>query len=55
MKKMVFATLLLFCSALLQAQSRSTNSTDYQTALGLKIWDGAGITLKHFGASRQIP
>src|SRR3712207_7039163 len=24
-----------------------------QTALGLKIWDGAGITLKHFGASNR--
>jgi hypothetical protein len=55
MKKMALAAALLFCSTLLHAQSRSTNSTDYQTALGLKIWDGAGITLKHFtGAGNAI-
>jgi hypothetical protein len=48
MKKMALAAALLFCSVLLQAQSRSAKSTDYQTALGLKIWNGAGITLKHF-------
>lgn len=31
-----------------QAQSRSANSSSYNTALGVKIWDGAGITVKHF-------
>lgn len=50
MKKMALATALLFCGGLLQAQSRSANSTEYQTAVGLKVWDGAGITLKHFMA-----
>jgi hypothetical protein len=28
--------------------SSSTNSSDYTTALGVKLLDGAGITLKHF-------
>jgi hypothetical protein len=51
MKKMAWAVSLLFCSLMVQAQSRSTNSTGYQTALGLKIWNGGGITLKHFIAS----
>lgn len=55
MKNMALATLLLFCMYTSAAQSRSTNSTDYQTALGLKIWDGGGITLKHFiAADRAI-
>lgn len=30
------------------AQSKSTNSSSYQTALGVKVWDGAGISFKHF-------
>ncbi len=49
MRKVVITTfvLLLFTGAVL-AQSRSTNSTSYKTALGVKVWDGAGISLKHF-------
>lgn len=31
------------------AQAQSMGST-YRTALGVKVWDGAGITLKHFNA-----
>ena len=31
-----------------QAQSSSANSSTYRTALGVKIWDGGGISLKHF-------
>lgn len=51
MKNIALATLLFFCMYTGNAQSSSTNSTDYQTALGIKIWDGGGITLKHFIAS----
>ena len=49
MRKVVVSTfvLLLFTVAV-QAQSRSTNSTSYKTALGVKVWDGGGISLKHF-------
>lgn len=47
MKKMALALLLLWGSAAL-AQSRSAKGTDYQTALGIKLWNGAGITIKHF-------
>ena len=32
------------------AEAQSMGST-YRTALGVKVWDGAGITLKHFVAS----
>lgn len=48
MKKTTLALLLLAGSLALQAQSRSSKGTDYQTALGVKLWNGAGITLKHF-------
>jgi hypothetical protein len=30
------------------AQSKSANSYTYKTALGVKVWDGGGISLKHF-------
>jgi len=49
MRKVVATTLVLVIfSAMVQAQSRSTNSTSYETALGVKVWDGGGISLKHF-------
>lgn len=48
MKKVILSAFLLTCAYLVNAQSHSTNSTSYQTALGVKIWDGGGITLKHF-------
>lgn len=53
MKKVILSALLLTCAYLVQAQSRSSNSTSYQTALGIKIWDGGGITLKHFITDRN--
>ena len=40
--------MVLLISSVAVAQSRSTNSSSYRTALGVKVWDGAGITLKHF-------
>ena len=48
MKKLFAVVIVLFISAAVVAQSRSTNSSSYKTALGVKVWDGAGITLKHF-------
>lgn len=30
------------------SQSRSTRSSSYKTALGVKVWDGGGISFKHF-------
>jgi len=49
MRKVVVTTLvLLIFSVVIQAQSRSAHSTSYKTALGIKVWDGAGISLKHF-------
>ena len=49
MRKAIFITFaaLIFSTAAM-AQSRSAHSSSYRTALGVKVWDGAGISLKHF-------
>ena len=48
MKKMMTVFVGLFMGSVSQAQSQSTNSSGYQTALGVKVWDGGGISIKHF-------
>jgi hypothetical protein len=48
MKKISFITALLLIVSFANAQSKSPNSSSYKTALGMKVWDGAGISLKHF-------
>jgi hypothetical protein len=47
-KKFILVALTLFLVISTQAQSRTTNSSSYRTALGVKVWDGGGISLKHF-------
>ena len=48
MKKIVLLLVLSFASlSLLQAQQVNTSSS-YRNALGVKVWDGAGISYKHF-------
>jgi hypothetical protein len=44
--------LLLFFSAA-NAQSKSANSSSYKSALGVKVWDGGGISYKHFFNSQN--
>ncbi|MGK2862478.1 MAG: hypothetical protein ACSLE0_11120 [Chitinophagaceae bacterium] len=53
MRILLIGSFLLFFSILVQAQSRSANSTTYKTALGVKVWDGGGISLKHFFNSKD--
>lgn len=54
MRKIVsVAIILFFTAAAAQAQSSSTNSSSYTTALGVKVWDGAGISFKHFFNDRH--
>lgn len=48
MRKVIVLAAALFFVITSQAQSRSTNSSSYKTALGVKVWDGGGISLKHF-------
>ncbi|HVG40429.1 MAG TPA: hypothetical protein VM888_02365 [Chitinophagaceae bacterium] len=52
MKKALLLFLLLCSLYFVQAQSGATGSS-YRTALGVKVWDGAGITLKHFMSDRN--
>jgi len=47
MRNLVLLLSILMFSIAAQAQS-STNSSSYRTALGVKVWDGGGISLKHF-------
>jgi hypothetical protein len=47
-KRSFFIAALLFTMISADAQSKSANSSSYRTALGVKVWDGGGISLKHF-------
>lgn len=47
MRKTIFILLTLTLSVTVMAQS-STQGSTYRTALGVKVWDGGGITFKHF-------
>jgi len=53
MRKALLACFLLLSVATFRAQSKSTNGSTYTTALGVRIWDGGGITLKHFFNDRN--
>jgi len=48
LRKAILFALILLAVISVQAQSKTTSSSSYQTALGVKVWDGGGITLKHF-------
>jgi hypothetical protein len=48
MKKILFLSFFVLTVSLLQAQSKSSNGSSYTTALGVKVWDGGGISFKHF-------
>lgn len=53
-QKQIFMRRIFLCSAALLfvvfsgAQSRSASGSTYRTALGVKVWDGGGISFKHF-------
>ncbi len=51
MKKFLF---VLGCSLVVAiAADAQSKGTTYKTALGIKFWDGAGVTFKTFVASQQ--
>ena len=45
MRKLALVTISILVMYAAQAQSMGSS---YRTALGVKVWDGAGISLKHF-------
>ncbi len=53
MKRAFFALIILFFSVSVNAQSSSANSSTYVNALGVKVWDGGGISFKHFFNDRH--
>jgi hypothetical protein len=53
MRNNVVLMLAMFIFFASHAQSSSAQSSSYTTALGVKIWDGGGITLKHFFDDRN--
>jgi hypothetical protein len=48
MRLVLLSVFTLVCISFSNAQSKSTNSSSYKNALGVKVWDGGGITYKHF-------
>lgn len=48
MRKVLVLSVVLLCVTMAFGQSKSTNSSSYKNALGVKVWDGGGITFKHF-------
>ena len=48
MRKVLVLSAVLLCVTMAFGQSKSTNSSSYKNALGVKVWDGGGITFKHF-------
>lgn len=54
MKKTVVLLACLFMIVCASAQSKSTGSSSYRTALGVKVWDGGGISFKHFVSKNAI-
>jgi hypothetical protein len=48
MKKASLVVVCLLFISFVHSQSRSASSSGYKTALGVKVWDGGGISFKHF-------
>ena len=46
MRNIIALAVLLSLASLVQAQVNRSSS--YRTALGVKVWDGGGVSLKHF-------
>ena len=44
----IFVKSILCAAALLVFSQQSSAQSGYTTALGVKVWDGGGISLKHF-------
>ncbi|HEY0066899.1 MAG TPA: hypothetical protein VGB46_06045 [Flavisolibacter sp.] len=58
MKNILFLLLLTAAATLAQAQDDTTASAaslpqqpSYRTAVGVKLWSGAGLSVKHFGGN----
>ncbi len=52
MRKIIVTGLTLFILSIFTVQHAAAQSS-YQTALGVKVWDGGGISLKHFVSGKN--
>lgn len=48
MKKILTILIAVLVVSVSNAQSKSASGSTYRTALGVKVWDGGGISFKHF-------
>jgi hypothetical protein len=48
MRKLTMAVLAVFLFVATANAQKDGGGHDYRTALGVKVWDGGGISLKHF-------
>lgn len=48
MRKILVLVSVLFIVSFSHAQKSNLNGQNYKTALGVKVWDGGGISFKHF-------
>lgn len=48
MRRLSVVIIVLFIATVSQAQSKTSNGSSYRTALGVKVWDGGGISYKQF-------
>lgn len=48
MKKIILTAFLFISVAAVNAQNKTANSSTYKNAIGVKVWDGGGISFKHF-------
>jgi hypothetical protein len=53
MRNVFISVLVFLCISGANAQSKSANSSSYKSALGVKVWDGGGISYKHFFNSQN--
>ncbi len=53
MKHLISALVFMFVVIAASAQNKTANSLSYKTAIGVKVWNGAGATLKTFLSERD--
>lgn len=53
MKQILFALSLILVSAIAVKAQKINESSTYETALGVKVFDGGGVSVKHFFKGNQ--
>lgn len=53
MRKILVSISAFLIVSFAQAQNSNSNGQRYQTALGVKVWDGGGISFKHFVSDKN--